>query len=612
MPRRMSRVTAAASPLVAVRETLGRLLALGRPHRRLLALAFGCMAVLGLTNGAYAYLMGPALRFLLSGGAEGLGPVARVLPIFGELDRARVLWAFPVVLLAIGAIKGAAYLGQFYWMGLYGQRVVTDLRRRLFARMVGLSPAQLSEKLSGDLLSRFSADVAAVETAATYTIASYVRDGLQILILLGVAISLSWKIALATLLIVPVAVVPASRLTRALLRRTREGQTKLGELAAQVQEGLGGLRTIQAFNGQRAELLRFDAHARVHREAMVRAGWARGAVPGVMEILAAAAIAGALVFATSTRAVPPESLVSLLAAVVLVYQPAKDLGRVTQFAIQAAASTERIAELLALSHPVVDSPGARSAPPLRESIRVEDVAFAYRDRPALDGLSLEIPVGEVTALVGPSGGGKSTLTSLLLRFGAPQRGRILLDGVDVAELTVESVRSQFALVTQEPLLFSASVLENLRFGRPEATLDEVVEAARAADADGFIRSLPEGYETRVGERGVILSGGQKQRLCLARAVLARAPVLVLDEATSNLDPESEREVQRALGALLRGRTALVIAHRLSTIESADRICVVQRGRVIESGSHPELLQLGGTYARLWELQQSKGARAKVA
>jgi subfamily B ATP-binding cassette protein MsbA len=368
------------------------------------------------------------------------------------------------------------------------------------------------------------------------------------------------------------------------------------------------MRTIQAFNGQAAELARFSAHAKAHEEAVVGAAWARGAVPGVMEVLAAAALAGALAFAAVTKLMEPEALLSLLTALILVYQPVKELGRVTQFAVQAGAAGERIFALLDLKHPVEDAPDAVPAPELKRSIALEGVRFSYGERRALDGLTLELPVGQVTALVGPSGGGKSTVTSLLLRFERPQAGQLLIDGVDADRYTAASVRAHFALVTQEPLLFSGSVLENLRFARPDATLEEVEAAARVANADGFIRSLPQGYETRIGERGVTLSGGQRQRLCIARAVLSRAPVLVLDEATSSLDPESEREVQAALAAVLPGRTALVIAHRLSTVVGADVIHVVEAGRVVESGNHEKLLRDGRRYAELWKLQTAGAER----
>jgi subfamily B ATP-binding cassette protein MsbA len=584
-----------------------RLLRYGRPHVGVLVAAFACMAVLGLGTGAYAYLMGPALRFLLSGGTEGFGGTHAV-PWLSKLPREAALWGFPMAVVLIGLVKGVGYLGQFYFMGLFAQRVVKDLRREFFLRLTSLSPSQLSKERVGDLLSRFSTDMTAVEWAAMYTVGSYLRDSLQVLVLAGVALSMSPLLGGVMLAVIPLAALPASRLTRKALRRTREGQSQLGQLAGQLHEGLGGLRTIQAFNGQAAELARFAAHTKAHEKAVVSAAWARGAVPGLMEVLAAAALAGMLAYAAATRAMEPAALLSLITAVILVYQPVKDLGRVTQFAMQAGVSGERLFALLDQRHPVEDAPGAIPAPPLQQGIRLEEVHFSYGTRRALEELTLELPVGKVTALVGPSGGGKSTVTSLLLRFEKPQAGRLLLDGVDAERYQAASVRAQFALVTQEPLLFSASVLDNLRFARPDATLEEVEAAARVAHADGFIRNLPQGYDTRIGERGVILSGGQRQRLCIARAVLSRAPVLVLDEATSSLDPESEREVQAALAAVLPGRTALVIAHRLSTVTGADVIQVMEAGRIVESGTHAELLLAHGRYASLWSLQTASPER----
>ncbi|WP_255637352.1 ABC transporter ATP-binding protein [Hyalangium versicolor] len=592
---------------MSVSAVLLRLLRYGRPHVSVLVAAFACMSVLGLGTGAYAYLMGPALRFLLSGGSEGFGGAVSV-PWLSHLPREAALWGFPLVVVLVGAVKGVGYLGQFYFMGLFAQRVVKDLRRELFLRLTALSPSQLSKERVGDLLSRFSTDMTAVEWAAMYTVGSYLRDSLQVLVLGGVALSMSPLFGGVMLLVIPLAALPASRLTRKALRRTREGQAQLGQLAGQLHEGLGGLRTIQAFNGQAAELARFAAHTKAHEKAVVSAAWARGAVPGMMEVLAAAALAGTLAYAAAMQAMEPAALLSLVTAVILVYQPVKDLGRVTQFAMQAGISGERIFALLDLRHPVEDPPGVTPAPLLRQGIQMKEVRFSYGERRALEGLTLDLPVGKVTALVGPSGGGKSTVTSLLLRFEKPQAGQLLLDGVDADRYQAASVRAQFALVTQEPLLFSGSVLDNLRFGRPEATLEEVEAAAKVANADGFIRNLPQGYETRIGERGVTLSGGQRQRLCIARAVLSRAPVLVLDEATSSLDPESEREVQAALAAVLPGRTALVIAHRLTTVTGADVIHVMEAGRIVESGSHAELLQAGGRYAALWNLQTSGAER----
>ncbi|MCI0573590.1 MAG: ABC transporter ATP-binding protein/permease [Myxococcaceae bacterium] len=583
--------------------TLRRLLGFARPHLGTLGLAGVCMVVLGLATGAYAWLLGPALRFLLSGGTEGLGQASRLLP---WLTPETARWALPLACVVLALVKGAAYLGQFFWVGRFGLRVAADVRRALFVRLLGLSPRQMSTQQSGDLLGRFAADVSAVELAANTALPAYLRDGLQVVILVGVALVLDWRLALLSFVGLPLAAVPVARLTRAFLDRTREGQASLGQMAGQLQEGLGGLRTIQAFNGQEAELARFDAHARRNARALTRAAWVRGAMPGLMEVFAAAGLAGVLAIALAVRLGPPEALVSVLTALVMVAQPVKALGRVSQFVVQAAAAGERLFALLDVPPAMEAMPGAGVLPPLREEVRLEEVRFSYGDRPALDGLTLTLEAGKVTALVGPSGGGKSTLTQLLLRFEAPQGGRILLDGMDAASLTPDSVRAQFALVTQEPLLFDASALDNLRVARPGATREEVEAAARVAQADGFLRALPEGYDTRLGERGVKLSGGQRQRLCLARAVLANAPVLVLDEATSNLDVESEREVLLALRQVLVGRTALVIAHRLSTIVHADVIHVLSGGRVVESGTHPELLDRRGLYASLWALQQGEG------
>lgn len=587
-----------------------KLLALGRPHRRLLVIAFGCMTLVGITTGAYAFLMGPALRFLLTGGTEGLSPLVKLIPSLSTWPRESLLLALPIVVVVVGALKGVGYLGQFYFVGLFGQEVARDVRRRLFERVLALSPGQRARLLSGELLSRFTADVAAVEQAATYTVASWLRDSLQIVILAAVAIALSWKLALLTLIAVPIAIVPASRLTRALMARAREGQAALGAMAGQVQEGLGALRALQAFNAEAAEAHRFERRTKEAERSLARAGWARAAVPGVMEILASLAIASTLGWAAATRAVEPEALVSFLGAVILLYQPAKDLGRVSQFAIAAGVALERLEAIWAL--PLRVEGGREHAAPVSSALTLTDVTFRWDEREVLRGVSLRLEVGKVTALVGPSGGGKSTLTSLLLRAEPLASGRYLIDGRDVETMTLASVRAQFALVTQEPLLFSASVRDNLLVGRADASPAELELACRTANAWDFIGELPRGLDTLIGERGVTLSGGQRQRLALARALVSRAPVLVLDEATSNLDPHGEREVQAALESALPGRTALVIAHRLETIRKADRIVVLQAGRVVEEGTHAELLSAGGLYAELWNAQHHPQVTENVA
>ncbi len=330
------------------------------------------------------------------------------------------------------------------------------------------------------------------------------------------------------------------------------------------------------------------------------------------EVLAAVAVAAVLVWAAGTMEVAPERLLSFLAALILLYQPVKELGRASQFATQGAAAAERLLEVLETPPLVTDAPGTKPAPRLARSVRLDTVSLSYGDRPALARLELDIPVGKVTALVGPSGGGKSTVAALLLRFLRPDAGRILWDGVDVEACTVASLRAQMALVTQEPLLFSGTVRENLLAVRPEATGGELRSALRAARAEEFVMALPRQWDTPLGERGARLSGGQRQRLALASAVLRDARLLVLDEATSSLDPEGEREVQSALESVLPGRTALVIAHRLVTVCRADRIHVVVAGRIVEEGTHETLLARAGWYAEAWTLQHPSPAATGTA
>jgi ATP-binding cassette, subfamily B, bacterial MsbA len=583
-------------------RALWRLRSHARPHLPRLLLAAAAMGVLALATGLYAFLVGPALRFLLTGGASALGRLARWAPDLDALGRERLLFLLPLLLVGAAAVKGVAYAAQFTWTGQFGQRTVASLRRALLESFLRQSPVQLGRRMSGDLLSRFSADMGAVETAAIYAVGSWIRDGLQIMVLAAVAVALDWRLALLALVVVPVAAVPVARLTQSVLRRTREGQARLGGMAGQLREALQAIRTVQAYGVESFEANRFASRAMGHAKALSRAAWARAGVPAFTEVLAAGAIAAVLAWAAGGSRVPPERLLSFLVALILLYQPAKELGRASQFATQGAAAAERLLEVLDTPALVVDSPSARAAPRLATSVQLVGVHLAYGDRPALTGVSLEIPVGQVTALVGPSGSGKSTVTALLLRFLRPDQGTVLWDRENADNLTAASLRAQMALVTQEPLLFSGTVRSNLLAARPGASDGQLDSALRIARARDFVLALPRGMDTPLGERGLRLSGGERQRLALARAVLHEARLLVLDEATSNLDPQGEREVQDALDSLLPGRTALVIAHRLDTIARADRIHVLDGGRVVERGRHEELLARRGWYAAAWALQ----------
>ncbi len=570
------------------------------------------MAVLSLATAAYVNLLGPALEFLFTGRAGAMAGLGRFLPasvdlgaVLARADRMQILAALPFVIVAVSVVKGLAYFGQFYLMGMVGQRVVADLRKALFDHLLVLSPGFYARRHSGDILQRFSADVLSVDTAISNAVASYVRDGLTVVVMLASCFLLDWRMSLVAFGAVPITLLPIVRLAKRLKRVTSHAQSTAGQLAEMVQEALSGIRVVQAYGMERWESRRFaDANARLVR-ILRRSFLVRAFSSPLMEVMGAAGLAAAIWWVGGrilNGELQPGKFFSFVGAVLLLYTPVKQLGRVGQLALQGAAAGERIFEILDAQSTVPDA-GHDVLPPFRAAVRYEDVSFAYGARTVLRGLSLEIRKGEVVALVGSSGGGKTTIANLLPRFWDVGAGRITIDGRDVREVTLASLRAQMALVTQETVLFNDTVRANIAYGRPEISLAAVERAARLAQAHEFIMAMPQGYDTPIGERGTLLSGGQRQRLAIARAFLKDAPLLVLDEATSALDAESEREVQRAIDELIglhgeRRRTTLVIAHRLSTIRNADRIVVIADGAVAEVGRHEELVALGGEYARL--------------
>ncbi len=587
----------ASQPGRALVLALRQVWALGSQRRATLYLAMACMAVVALTTGLYAALIGPTLTFLLNGkptyGAHGLQHwMQRFLG--QQAQEGDALSQFAVLLLAVGAVKGVAYLGQFYFAGLFGQHVVGELRRRLYAAFLTLPWQQRSQHSTGELVSLFVNDVAQVEQAATYTVASYLRDTLQLAVLGAVAFSLSPSLSILVLFLTPIAIVPASKISARLLSLSKAGQQALASLARQLDEGFGALRTIQAFGAKQQVLDRFARRSNALRQTIVRAGWARASIPGVMEVLASCSIAGTLVFVSKTQWVDGSTLASFLGTLVLLYQPAKDLGRVSQFAVSAATAFERLNPVLSMG---VTEPVAQ--PALQQSVALRHVHFSWGDVPTLEDITLSFSIGERVALVGPSGSGKSTLCSLMLGFVEPSSGEFVFDGIEPGVGSAKGHRASFAAVSQEPLLLATTVGDNIKLARAHATASEVEVAARLAGAHEFIATLPEGYKTSVGERGALLSVGQKQRICLARALLSTAPVLLLDEATSALDAQTEAQVIETLFALPRQRTVILVAHRLSAVRRADRIVVFEAGRVVEQGTHHSLLLAGGVYARLW-------------
>jgi ATP-binding cassette, subfamily B, bacterial MsbA len=597
-----------------------RLLRFALPYKWRIAAALGCMLVLALATAAYVNLLGPALEFLFTGSSVAVGSLAKFAPAsldlagkLAKVDRAQVLAVLPLVIVAVSAVKGVAFFGQFYLMGMVGQRVIADVRRALFDHLLTLPPSFYARRRSGDILQRFSADVLAVDMAVSGAVTTYLRDGLTVVVMFVNCFVLDWRMSLVAFGAVPITLVPVVRLAKRMKRDTGHAQRTGGELASMVQEAISGMRVVQAYGMERWESARFAGANHRYIRIMRRNFITRGFSSPLMEVMAAAGLAAAIWWVGGrivSGQLEASKFFSFIAAVMLLYQPVKQLGRQGQVAMQGAAAGDRIFEILDTPSAVPDR-GRKVLAPFREAIRYEDVSFAYGARPVLDGLSLEIRRGEVVALVGASGGGKTTIANLLPRFWDPTGGRITIDGVDVRDVTLASLRAQLAIVTQDTVLFNDTVRANIAYGRPDLPLEEVERAARRAQAHEFILALPDGYETRVGENGVLLSGGQRQRIAIARAFLKQAAILVLDEATSALDAESEREVQRALDGLMagadgQGRTTLVIAHRLSTIRNADRIVVVSGGRVAESGRHDELVALGGEYARLNAIFEGTG------
>ena len=512
------------------------------------------------------------------------------------------------VLLALGT--GVRY----YFVTRLGERVVADIRRALFDRVVGMSPAYFERLMTGEVLSRITTDTTLILSVIGSSVSVALRNVLTLfggLVLLALT---SAKLTGLVLLVVPAVVVPIIVLGRRLRTLSRENQDLIAQSSGMASEALTAVQTVQALTHEQQTRAEFgDVTERSFLSAKTRIG-TRAVMTVIVIFLVFASIVGVLWMGArdvQSGAMSPGELVQFVIYAVLVAGAVGSLSEIWGELQRAAGATERLVEMLNATDEVQDPTAPMVLPrPVRGEIILRDVSFRYPARPetsALDGISLTVAAGETVALVGPSGAGKSTVLQLLMRFYDPQQGSVSLDGVDLRDMTRADFRSAMAMVPQDPVIFAASAMENIRFGRPDATPAEVEVAARAAAAHDFIAALPQGYASYLGERGVMLSGGQKQRIAIARAILRDARVLLLDEATSALDAESERAVQVAVERLAEGRTLLVVAHRLATVKRADRIVVFDKGRIVATGTHEALVAMGGLYARLARLQFTDGA-----
>ncbi len=515
--------------------------------------------------------------------------------------------------IAIAALLALGSAARFYMVTLLGERVVTDIRKAIYDKVIGLSPGFYERLMTGEVLSRLTTDTTLVLSVIGSSVSIALRNVLTLIGGLALLAFTSWKLTGLVLIGVPLVVVPILTLGRKLRALSRESQDRIAQSSAQASESLLAAQTVQAYTNEHISRGAFGALSEQAFDAARRRIVTRSVMTAIVIFLVFTSVVGVLwIGARDVRAgvMTPGQLVQFVIYAVMVAGAVAALSEIWGELQRASGATERMVELIDATDAIRDPVAPRALPDrARGEITFEDVTFRYPSRPetaALGDLSLRIRAGETLALVGPSGAGKTTIFQLLMRFFDPDEGRILLDGIDLRDVTRSDLRSQIALVPQEPVIFATSARENIRFGRPAASDAEVEAAAAAAAAHDFIARLPKGYDTYVGERGVMLSGGQKQRIAIARAILRDAPILLLDEATSALDAESERAVQAAVERLAEGRTTLVIAHRLATVKRADRIVVFDGGRIVAQGTHDALVAEGGLYARLARLQFTDG------
>lgn len=570
-----------------IMEIYKRLLKYLKPYKMRL---FWAVVFMALTSGMISlqtYLVKPVLDKILVGKNKDL------------------LYLLPPALILVTLIKGAAWYARDYMLGYVGQRIVNDIRDRLYAHITSLSFSFFTQTPTGVIMSRITNDVNLVQGALTRAPASIVQGVLTMAALTGYIIYLNWRLAAFSIVVLPLAGFALSKFSRRFRRASTQTQEQVGVLTTHLYETIAGIRIVKAFCMEEYESRRFAEKNRALFNSLMRSIKTSAASHPVMEFITMIGTS-MVIFVGGYWIVRGSMSVgefgSFMLALVFFYRPLKDLNGINNVVQDGMAAAKRIFNVLDTQPEIKDRPDARPIPRDFGSIEFKGVSFRYEDALVIKDIDLSVEAGQTIAIVGESGGGKTTLVNLIPRFYDVTSGAIYIGGVDIRAASLSSLRSLIAMVTQQTILFNDSVIANIAYGNRHASFEEIEKAAKAAHADEFISRLPNGYDTIIGESGVRLSGGQRQRIAIARAILKDAPILILDEATSSLDTESEREVQSALERLMQGRTSFVIAHRLSTVINADQIIVLKAGRIVEQGRHEELLQLGGEYRHFYDQQ----------